>query len=565
MPAKPDSRAEKAALKTALSEARAKPISFAALITKDGIVFQAEKNKSVDAMKKAARGQGGGTRGAWGKMSSSGSSILLICDEEPASKIEQIVRKHFADRGHSVKVEVRLKTEEYAVEEPEEVTATETPEPEPAPEPEPEPELGPEPELEPELDTSGPTEEEPEEEAEDPDDPDDEDDLAAQTGDLDRLLKAARKKQYFFALMLGKEAPVLKAHRRRKPGKLILAARQEGAGPRGGWGRMNVEGRTVVLTCEEAPPKSLARQARLFLRSQDLKYKVICRLPSGEVVDSDDDEEEILAEAPQVAVPQEPGTLEPAGNREPRISAALAAKLDKARQVVALFADAPQDAARLQGLLDAANQAASSGDEVAAAQQFAELAQLARETPRTPAERRARSIGAFVDMRDDISETVRQFDFAAGYLTELCRSGVAACNTGDFNLADRRAEQVRRGLQAAKAGPLDEDQLESIVAGLMPKAETAPAEFDRITAFLKPVLESDDPQKQEVDQSVDAYRDAAARQDTSGVLAAIGDLRRHEATLNGVGHQLGQDGTLRQPLKPDTFARLSALLSAEKG
>lgn len=606
MAAKPDMRAEKAAAKTALSESKAKPISFAALISKDGIVFQAEKNKSVDAMKKAARGLGGGSRGAWGKMSSSGSSIVLVCEEDPASKIEQLVRKYFSDRGHSVKVEVQIKSAAEAAtvepdEEPDEEpleTKDVEPEPEPEPEPDPEPEdtapelepepepepepdpeledvapentpepepqpdpedLAPEPEPQPEPEDLAPekddTAEEDSDEEEDPADPDDEDDIAAQAGDIGRLLKAARKKNYFFALMLGKETPVLKAHRRRKPGKLILAARQEGGGPRGGWGRLKVDGRTVVLICEESPPKSLAREARMFLRGQDLKYKVICRMPSGE--EFSDDEEESGAQNPEQS-------LEAPSPEAPSIPEHLAAKLDTARQVVALFADAPLDAARLQAMAEAAEIAAQSGDEQAAMQGFEALARAAREIPRTPEGRRARSIGALVGMKGEIKETVGQHGFVRGYLTDLCSSCVAASDAGDFNTADRRIGQVRRALEAAKTGPLDNMQLETVVAGLMPSADTAPAEFARITGFLKPVLESDHPERPAVERSVNAYEGAAGRQDTPGVLAAIGDLRRHEATVEGVGHKRGEGGAMGQPLKPATIARLSALLSAEK-
>ena len=168
-------------------------------------------------------------------------------------------------------------------------------------------------------------------------------------------------------------------------------------------------------------------------------------------------------------------------------------------------------------------------------------------------------------MKGEIQKTVREHGFAKGYLTELCTACVAASDAGDFNTADRRIGQVRRELEAARTGSLEGAQLQSVVAGLMPSVATAPAEFARITGFLRPVLESDHPARPAVERSVAAYEEADARADTPGVLSAIGELRHHEATLDGVGHKRGEGGAIGQPLKPATITRLSALLLAEKG
>lgn len=601
MAAKPDIGAEKKALTTALSESRSNPISFAALVTKDGIVFQSDKKKPVDTVRKAAKALGGGTRGAWGQMTTSGSSIVLICDEEPAAKIEQMVRKHFADRGHTVKVEVQLRADTEAPakpgggrndspgddptprDEPKPAVAREVPPKAAQPDLEPDEDLRKEPDpddrdtggretQDPRLDTRqrqdapDPVQDDPDGDApdpdEDPDDPDDEDDIAAQAGDLDKLLKAARKKPFFFALMLGQEAPVLKAHRRRPAGKLVKEARQDGGSNRGAWGTMRVDGKEVVLTCEGAPPKSLAKKARRFLKDQGLAYRVVCVLPTGEVLDRDDgDEDEAdtggaprVAEAPATATDPAP----------PPIPDELNARLVTADQILALFADAPRDAARLKTVRDAAAQKAKDGDHAGAAVQLDQLARLARETPRTPEQRRARSLGALKGMKDEIRETAHSHGFAKGYLTDLCTSCVQAADAGDFDKAERKVVQVRRALSAAKTPPLDTAALDRTVAALMPREETEKADYARIVTTLKPVLTTDHPEKPAVRKSLQAYKDATIKRDRPGVLSAIGDLRRHEATIEDVGPPLGQGGALRQTLSPEAVDRLSARLAAEK-
>ena len=102
--------------------------------------------------------------------------------------------------------------------------------------------------------------------------------------DLPTIVRRARKHPLNFACMLGKEAVVLKAHKRKAVGLLAKQAKQEAKSKRGAWGQMQVEARLLVLTCDEAPPAILARALKLHLRNNGVKLGVRLVTPEGEVL-----------------------------------------------------------------------------------------------------------------------------------------------------------------------------------------------------------------------------------------------------------------------------------------
>lgn len=300
-----------------LSAARKRPMRFAALVSKDGVVIEADARKSVSALVKAAKSAGGSPRGGWGVMRVDGKTVTLECESEPVGNFAKLVRSHFSERGHSVKVEASVRSEAGAEEEAKEAEAEAAapdkkaaekrdktpkakaadPEASEAPEPaeasggktkakaaeERPPSSAAEAEVSADTDEDYPA---------DPDDPDEAEDIAAQAGDLFALLKAARRKPYNFAWMIGGEGLVLKAHRRRPVKALIKQARAAGGGARGGWGVMRVEGSKILLTCAEPPVKGLARRARVWLHEQELKFRVRIQSPDETVLEADEAEDE---------------------------------------------------------------------------------------------------------------------------------------------------------------------------------------------------------------------------------------------------------------------------------
>lgn len=271
-----------------IGQLRKSPHNFAMLIGKDGLVLEADKKKSVDAMRKAAKASGGGGRGAWGTLRLNGKVLTMECEAEPPGPFEKLARKHFSDRGQKLQIEVIIS---------EAVDGA--------------PAMGDGPTNgedaapsilvgEPSASSGGedgdavPTDDAAY--AEVPDDPDDEDDIAAQAGELSALIRAARKKPYRFAWMLGQGDLILKAHRRKPPEALIKLAKTDGGGARGAWGRMGVEGKWIVLNSIEEPPGSFSKSAKRWLKARGIKQGVILRSPAGEVSEAPDEDDAPVGE-----------------------------------------------------------------------------------------------------------------------------------------------------------------------------------------------------------------------------------------------------------------------------
>lgn len=293
MAPKPDLKAEGKELAAILADARKRPLNFAALLTGDGMTVQADKVKSVDAMRKAAKAAGGGGKGAWGQMSAEGRKLILTLENDPPGGFAKQMQRHFSERGQMVQVVLA-----GAEEEAEDVPPSDRP-------------------ALPDRDQKSPSAEAENPAPQDEGGDEDEDDLAAEAGDLTALIKAARKKPYFFASMQSEEGVVLIGHRRKPPEILARLARAEGASAKGGWGQMSVEGKVLVLTCLKDAPKSLARRTKMHLKAHGLKMAVKLVMPSGEeMVGEDDDAPEAAGEtagptpdAPSNTPPTDPRAL----------------------------------------------------------------------------------------------------------------------------------------------------------------------------------------------------------------------------------------------------------------
>lgn len=84
------------------------------------------------------------------------------------------------------------------------------------------------------------------------DDSDDESELRLDRTDFKKFLKIARSKDLTFAFCPtgGKEEPMFAVHRRKKPDILGKAARKEAEETKYACGKMRVDGKTLVLTCD---------------------------------------------------------------------------------------------------------------------------------------------------------------------------------------------------------------------------------------------------------------------------------------------------------------------------
>ncbi len=260
MAPKPDLKAEGKDLSKLITDVRKRPHNFAMLIGKNGLVIEVDKKKSAEMMRKAAKNAGGG-RGTWGVMSIESKVIVLDCLVEPPGNLLQAAKKHFAERGNPMRFDFRMPEE--PVEEVKEETPKKAPKSKAAPEPEVE-------------------------------EVDDEEDAPE---DISKIINNARKRPYNFACLLGKEEPVLVVHRRKPASILIKQAKSEGASARGGWGTLRVEGKVVVLTCEEDPPGTLARGLKLYMRKRGTNMGVKIVSPAGETTEPEEDVE-VASQAP---------------------------------------------------------------------------------------------------------------------------------------------------------------------------------------------------------------------------------------------------------------------------
>ena len=233
---------EKKALGEILALGRKTSLNFAALLAKgNGVVLRADRRKPIGNMRKLAKADGGGPQGAWGTLTVTGKLVQLHCDEPPPKTMEKLLKKQFADNGHSVQVRVELPSDKS-----------------------------------PGLDEAPIVF---------PDDANAKDDMDATTTDITDLIAKARKKPHSFAWVRGKEGMILRAHKLKSSEMMLRAAKANGGSLKGAWGRLHVEGKTLVLNCENDPPNSFLKEGRVYLRDHGQTLKLILRTPEGEMVD----------------------------------------------------------------------------------------------------------------------------------------------------------------------------------------------------------------------------------------------------------------------------------------
>ncbi len=252
-------KAETKQLSAAIGAARKKTVNFALLISKNGLVFESDPRKTADSLRAAAKKKGG-AKGAWGTMRCEGSKLLLTCNTTPPGNLEKLAKKHFSERGQSLKIEFHQQAMEQAQEESDSDAL----------------------------------------EADGTDELDDEKELSG--ADFGELLQKARKKPHNFVWLIGESDLVLKAHPRHGTDKLRQQAKADGGGTRGASGVLTINGKNIILTCDEEPPKSFARLAKTWLANAGHKYLVKVMTPEGEEWDNDEspDGEETISEPGQV-------------------------------------------------------------------------------------------------------------------------------------------------------------------------------------------------------------------------------------------------------------------------
>ncbi|KIN64250.1 hypothetical protein Z946_3139 [Sulfitobacter noctilucicola] len=93
-------------LKKKFGEMRKTQHNFAMQIGAEGIVFMADRKKPPEALWRAAKKEGGSSKGAMGTCEMKGNVIILDCVDEDAapSGLLRKAKVHFADRGMAAKV-----------------------------------------------------------------------------------------------------------------------------------------------------------------------------------------------------------------------------------------------------------------------------------------------------------------------------------------------------------------------------------------------------------------------------------------------------------------------------
>ncbi len=96
---------EATALENQIAGARKKPMNFAWLICKDGLVLETDLKKGPDVLWRNAKKNGGGPKGAQGQITVSGKMIELTCDsDEVPAQLPKLAKRFLSERGLSYKV-----------------------------------------------------------------------------------------------------------------------------------------------------------------------------------------------------------------------------------------------------------------------------------------------------------------------------------------------------------------------------------------------------------------------------------------------------------------------------
>ncbi len=168
------------------------------------------------------------------------------------------------------------------------------------------------------------------------------------------LLAVARKRPVNFGLCLGSdpEDTVLVLHRMKSPEILARQAKKEGSTNKIALGVVDVQGKVAHLSCAEEPPAGTAKRLKKFLANV-VKMKLAVRLvdASGNVLDEDVEEEDLLADAgdegaeAEVAEAEaEPDTASEPGAADTDLTARVQAALDRLKPRIAAAREANEKA-----------------------------------------------------------------------------------------------------------------------------------------------------------------------------------------------------------------------------
>src|SRR6056297_1341970 len=93
------------ALGDLIRTARKKPLNFAMLLAKEGVVLEAHPIKGPDVMRRQAKAKGGSAKGTQGVMSVSGKLVELTCEDADFPRsLAKTAKRHFASLGVPAKI-----------------------------------------------------------------------------------------------------------------------------------------------------------------------------------------------------------------------------------------------------------------------------------------------------------------------------------------------------------------------------------------------------------------------------------------------------------------------------
>ena len=133
--------------------------------------------------------------------------------------------------------------------------------------------------------------------------------LKTEGEELASQLANARKKDYNFALLLGKDGVVFQTDLKKGPGILWRNAKKAGGGTKGAKGVVRVKGKVVELHCDvDDVPASLPKVAKKHFAERGQAYKFVVVTPAGAMgEDAEDEEEEVQATTGRAGAPAEDG------------------------------------------------------------------------------------------------------------------------------------------------------------------------------------------------------------------------------------------------------------------
>lgn len=106
-----DLKQEGVALSEQIAKARKKQMNFALLMGKEGLVLETDHKKAPNVLWRRAKQNGGGAKGAQGRIKVSGKVIELYCEYDSAPKqLPKLFKKFLVERGQSFRVVLHTPT-----------------------------------------------------------------------------------------------------------------------------------------------------------------------------------------------------------------------------------------------------------------------------------------------------------------------------------------------------------------------------------------------------------------------------------------------------------------------